>query len=133
MPPRPTESQIVATETVVVHDDNLSIDRRIIAGQPVPPDLVAAYRNVVGDERADANPGDPAAEIGAPYEPPVDPTDDRVVGDYEDSNAETLEAEVARRRAAGREIDVEGTGSGGNVVKADLVAALKSDDESGGA
>lgn len=44
--------------------------------------------------------------------------------DYDGASVPALKAEVARR-----ELDVEGTGSGGNVVKSDLVAALEADDE----
>jgi hypothetical protein len=59
-----------------------------------------------------------------------------ITGDYEKPTAKELEGEVERRKAAGREINVEGTGSGGNVVKGDLVKALEADDkaasESGG-
>lgn len=50
---------------------------------------------------------------------------------YRDRTVEDLEDEVARREAAGRAIEVEGTGSGGNVVKDDLVAALEADDAAG--
>lgn len=35
--------RVIATETVVVHDDTLNIDRRVVEGQPVPRDLVNAY------------------------------------------------------------------------------------------
>lgn len=41
---------------------------------------------------------------------------------------EDLEREVARRREAGREITVDGSGAHGNVTKEDLVAALEADD-----
>jgi hypothetical protein len=33
----------IATEDVVVHDDALGINRKIIAGTQVPPDLIDAY------------------------------------------------------------------------------------------
>ena len=35
--------RVIATETVVVHDDTLNIDRRVVEGLPVPRDLVDAY------------------------------------------------------------------------------------------
>ncbi len=48
--------------------------------------------------------------------------------DYGTQDKSDLESEVQRRRAAGREIEVEGTGSGGNVKKDDLIEALEDDD-----
>jgi hypothetical protein len=42
---------------------------------------------------------------------------------YDEMTVEELQAE-----AAGRELHVEGTGADGNVLKADLVAALHADD-----
>lgn len=33
----------IAEKDDVIHDENLGIDRKIFAGQPVPPDLVDAY------------------------------------------------------------------------------------------
>jgi hypothetical protein len=56
----PSTQSLIATETVVVHDENLGIDRRVIAGQPVPPDLVAAYQAKTGGA-ATSQPGDPSA------------------------------------------------------------------------
>lgn len=53
---------VMATETVIVHDDNLNIDRRVILGQPVPPDLIDAYREKVGDKKADEAPADAGDE-----------------------------------------------------------------------
>lgn len=40
---------VVASETVIVHDDQLNIDRQVVAGQEVPPDLVDAYLAEVGE------------------------------------------------------------------------------------
>jgi hypothetical protein len=39
--------QVIATEDAIVHDDVLGIDRKVFAGQPVPPDLVDAYKGGV--------------------------------------------------------------------------------------
>jgi hypothetical protein len=39
----------VASKDVIVHDPNLDIDRLVVAGQPVPPDLVEAYENKTGE------------------------------------------------------------------------------------
>ena len=42
----PVESgTVIATETTVIHDDAIGIDRRVIEGAPVPPDLVEAYES----------------------------------------------------------------------------------------
>ncbi len=49
--------------------------------------------------------------------------------DYEGASKSALEAEVKRRQDSGREVTVEGTGSGGNVIKDDLILALEADDE----
>lgn len=88
--------------------DNLGIRRILRDGARVP----------VGWEVLD----DEAPE---PVEQPEDPN---APAQYADRDVDDLEAEVEQRRAAGRDIDVEGTGSRGNVVKADLVAALEADD-----
>jgi hypothetical protein len=37
----------IAEKTMIVHDDALGIDRRLIEGQRVPPDLVDAYNAAV--------------------------------------------------------------------------------------
>lgn len=38
----------IATKTVDVYDPNLGFTRQVIAGQPVPPDLVSAYEQETG-------------------------------------------------------------------------------------
>jgi hypothetical protein len=38
-----TDDRPIADATIFVHDEVLNIDRRIVAGQPVPNDLRAAY------------------------------------------------------------------------------------------
>ncbi len=80
------------------------------------------------------DPGAPS-RISAP--PPEDqsgtpaiPGEENAEVDYEAMSVEALEDEVARREAAGRELDVEGSGADGNVLKADLIEALEEDDES---
>lgn len=109
------DGQIVATEDIVVHDDNLGIDRKLVAGQPVPPDLADAYRAKVGDEQAETTPGEDTG--GSP-----DP--DPITEDYGSYSPELLQGEVERRG-----LTVEGTGASGNVVKGDLVSALEANDE----
>ena len=47
----PEEDLPVAKETVVVHDEALGIDRRVLEGKPVPPDLVEAYEKATGAKR----------------------------------------------------------------------------------
>lgn len=48
--------------------------------------------------------------------------------EYADRTVQELDAEVGRRREAGRTIDVTGSGKRGAVVQGDLVAALEADD-----
>lgn len=95
----------VASETVVVHDHELGIDRRVVAGQRVPPDLVAAYRTKVGD--------DATAE-----DPPEVPT-----VAYDDQTPEQLAALATQRG-----LDVKGSGRDGKPLKADLVRAHEAHD-----
>jgi hypothetical protein len=58
-----TRTLPVATRDVIVHDDALDIDRQLLAGQPVPPELIDAYQAKVGDtgSRAEAGRDDTAA------------------------------------------------------------------------
>lgn len=49
--------------------------------------------------------------------------------DYDEWKRSELDAELAKRTEAGKTIEVTGTGQGGNVVAADIAAALKADDE----
>jgi hypothetical protein len=51
-----TSEPVIATEDRTVHDNALKIDRKVFAGQPIPPDLVDAYRRM--DDVAPA-PGTP--------------------------------------------------------------------------
>jgi hypothetical protein len=79
----------------------------------------ATVRDTLPDTAA-ATGEDPAADTPPGTTPPT--------ADYDAMNVDYLETEVDRRRAAGRQIDVKGTGKDGNVVKADLVKALQADD-----
>lgn len=99
---------VIATSDLVVHDEALEIDRKIIAGQPVPPDLLDAYAEQTGDD------------VSATAEEPS-----VAVASYDDQSVDELQAEADRRG-----LEVEGTGKDGNVLKADLIAAL-TDDEKG--
>lgn len=56
-------ADVIASETQIVHDDTLNIDRQVLAGQPVPPDLLEAYADAVGTS-VDAL-RDPGAEARA--------------------------------------------------------------------
>jgi hypothetical protein len=92
----------IAVRDMVVHDDNIGIDRQIKGGQAVPPDLIDAYNAEIGNA--------PASDQGEPV-------------DYDSQQVDDLQAEADRRG-----LEVEGTGADGNVLKKDLVAALKADD-----
>jgi hypothetical protein len=89
----------IAVRDMVVHDDNIGIDRQIKGGQAVPPDLIDAYNAEIGNA--------PASDQGEPV-------------DYDSQQVDDLQAEADRRG-----LEVEGTGADGNVLKKDLVAALK--------
>lgn len=100
-----TARPVIAKQDIIVHDEAMGIDRRLFAGQEVPPDLVKAYKTGVGEST-----DEPGPETG-----------------YEDQSVDELEVEADRR-----DLKVEGTGKDGNVLKADLVAALEADDKEGG-
>ena len=91
----------IATKDLVVHDSTFGVDRQIVAGQAVAPELLDAYAAQTGTEVSAA----PAA------------------ASYDSLSVEDLNAEVARRG-----LTVTGSGKDGNVLKSDLVAALKADD-----
>ena len=42
--------EVIATKDVVVHDDAIGIDRKLFAGQPVPPNLVDTYQKATGEK-----------------------------------------------------------------------------------
>ena len=104
-----TESDLpLAKQDAIVDqvlDHGVTVQRKIIAGTRVPPDLIDAYAEKTGDtttttaDAADTSP------------------------DYESMTVEDLQALVDDR-----ELEVTGTGSGGNVIKADLVTALQASD-----
>lgn len=43
----------IAKEDLIVHDEQLGIDRKVFAGQPVPADLVDAYEKATGTGKKD--------------------------------------------------------------------------------
>lgn len=53
--------EVIAAETVTVHDTALGFDREVIAGQQVPPDLVKAYNAKVAGAPPAADVSKPAA------------------------------------------------------------------------
>jgi hypothetical protein len=112
---RPPMAEVIATENLIVRDEALNIDRQLIAGQPVPPDLVDAYRARVGDGQAAQSPGAAAR---------ADTDGGSADGlDYGGQTVEELQAEAERRG-----LEITGTGAGGKVVKGDLVTALQGAD-----
>jgi hypothetical protein len=169
MSPDPQSGPVIATDDRIVHDKALGIDRKVLAGQPVPPELVDAYNDDGGETKPDN--GQPSLVTGLQTTEPVIATDDRIVHDealginrkvfagqqvppelvgayqeaggdiassspadaagrgepasdnYDDLDKEALEAE-----AEGRDLTVEGTGKDGNVLVDDLRKALRADD-----
>jgi hypothetical protein len=99
-------AEVIAAESLTVFDEQIGISRKLFAGQAVPPDLVRAYRGAVGDAQAD----DPAEEADA-------------ARSYDGMSAEDLQTEADRRK-----LSVAGTGANGNVLKKDLVDALRAAD-----
>jgi pyruvate/2-oxoglutarate dehydrogenase complex dihydrolipoamide acyltransferase (E2) component len=83
----------------------VTVQRKVIAGSPIPPDLIDAYNSAGGETAA----SETASET-----------------DYSKLQVEDLE-QLAEERG----LEVEGTGKDGNVVKADLVKALQHSDTSG--
>lgn len=65
-------------------------------------------------------------DIPEPSETPVVALAPAAPADYEDMDVREL-----MTLATQRGLDVEGSGAGGNVLKADLVSALEADDEEG--
>jgi hypothetical protein len=93
---------VVASQNATVLDPNLGIHRKVVAGQPVPPELVEAYQQTTGDTTAG----------------PAEPGAGKI--DYNSWPADDVEAEVERLG-----LEVVGTGANGNVTKADRVKALE--------
>lgn len=55
----------LAKQSMTVHDKALGIDRRLIEGQPIPPDLVEAYEEAGGTVE-DSDPSQPVSLVGGP-------------------------------------------------------------------
>jgi hypothetical protein len=92
---------------------------------PVGASAAATHDQPVGTA------SDPA-EDDSEAETPPETVDEAIAAKQYDAavvNVTDLEAEVAKRQADGRTIEVTGTGSNGNVVRDDLVKALQADDE----
>jgi hypothetical protein len=92
------------------------------AGSAVPPGLGGLTE--VGHGEVASPLGESHGDLGLA---PGGEEDDRaaVSETYESRDKESLQAEADRR-----DVTVEGTGANGNVTKADLVSALKREDES---
>lgn len=112
----------------------------IQAGIPGMEERIAMHQAKFGGPEVPEVPGDtltqsaldPAARTGTPVTPGVTevvelPEDDEEEDDYEQWSKADLESEVTARNAlAGSgDVTVEGTGSNGNVTKADLIKGLR--------
>lgn len=64
----PVAPQVIAKQDCIVHDNDLQIDRQIIAGQPVPPDLLDAYAEKTG-EKLEEEQNPPVAKAPAKSKP----------------------------------------------------------------
>lgn len=120
-------ANVIATRDVIVHDPNLDIDRKVFAGQAVPPDLVDAYREQTGETSPDEDAAQLEADrrgaaLGTGTSTGTAPDTPASTG-YEGQPVDDLRAEADRRG-----LTVDGTGTDGKVLKSDLVAALKADD-----
>jgi hypothetical protein len=60
------DQQVIASDTKIVHDPALDIDRQVIAGQPVPPDLVDAYNDAGGSTTSTSAPAGAVDSSTAP-------------------------------------------------------------------
>lgn len=98
-----TQSDLpLATQTITVDlelDHGVIVQRKIVEGTRVPPDLIDAYHQATGEKPA---------------------KDDEASSRYDSMKVEDLEQLVSDR-----ELQVEGTGKDGNIVKADLIRALE--------
>lgn len=102
MSPSPSNPP-VAEETRLVKNPYLGITQRVLAGQPIPPDLVEAYAS---GETVKARSITPNTTTPGEF-------------DVNTASKKDLEAEAKRR-----ELTITGTGSQGNVTKEDLQKAL---------
>lgn len=92
----------LAKQTVVVElelEHGVKVTRKVMEGQRVPPQLIDGYLEAIGEKPADEQ------------------------ADYQAMTVEDLE-----KLAADRELDIEGSGKDGNVLKADLINALTAAD-----
>lgn len=105
-------TEVIATEDAIVHDPNLGIDRKVFAGQAVPPDLVAPYQEKVGagDVRDTTETDRQRAAAGTG-------TSTGTAPDPGASPSEELAGEALQARA--QELDIEGRSS----MKADELRA----------
>jgi hypothetical protein len=87
--------QVIATETKIVHDPDLDIDRLVLAGQPVPPDLVEAYTSEGGS-------------VDAPTTLAADATDEQIAAFVASATADDVVAAAGSDKAlAQRLLDAE--------------------------
>lgn len=102
-----------ATHTKIVRDDSIGIDRRVVAGQPIPPDLVEAYETAGGEAspipsqtgaviaQRTVDVEDPVLDInrrviaGTPVPPDLVEAYKAKVGDTDDEPAEPAEEAAA--------------------------------------
>lgn len=114
--------------------DAAGIRRIVRQGDPIPPGFTLLDEDgepVAATSAAEPDTSGQTAPSAA--EPTGDGTEPQPVPEqpqqaYADRTVEELTAEVERRRAAGREIEVTGSGRRGAVKEGDLVAALEADD-----
>ena len=59
--PPTAPGEVIASSTMTVTDPATGVERRLLEGQPVPPDLVDAYSDATGD-REDPDSGESGAQ-----------------------------------------------------------------------
>jgi hypothetical protein len=96
--------------------DGVGVRRLVPAGAPIPPGLT--FDEPLDELTVDAPPE--LARVGGATQVAVDVSEPVAYNDQPVEDLEKLAAELG--------LEVEGTGKGGNVVKADLVAALEAHD-----
>lgn len=95
-PVRATQDATVTQ--IIAH--GVEIQRKVFAGEMVPPDLVDAYAEATGESVAASS----------------------------DTDYSAMGVEELQTLADERKLEVTGTGKDGNVLKSDLVAALEASD-----